>query len=60
MHAIAKSDNINRSGRLSAVAVSVGREFSGQVEIISGIAVGEQVVINPSEQVSSGMAVTVE
>jgi len=46
-----------RENRLSEVAVRVGRNFPGRIEILDGIAAGEKVVLHPGSAIKSGMTV---
>jgi len=48
---------VAKKNRLSEVAVKVGRNISGQIEILDGIVAGEEVVLNPGREVKSGMPV---
>lgn len=39
--------------------VTLGRDFGAQVEVVAGLAGGEQVIMNPPDSIAEGQAVTV-
>ncbi len=49
-----------RAGKLSEIAITGGRTFSGQVEVGGGIEVGEKVVLNPTAELKAGMDVATD
>ncbi|MBI3448164.1 MAG: efflux RND transporter periplasmic adaptor subunit [Acidobacteria bacterium] len=46
-----------RDGRASVVAVKLGPEVDGRLEITSGLAGGESLVVNPTDQIREGTRV---
>jgi RND family efflux transporter MFP subunit len=46
-------------GTVSMKAVTLGRDFGSTVEIVSGLAGGESVVVNPPDSLADGQAVTI-
>ena len=44
-------------GIVHLTPIKLGRDFGTTLEVLGGIAVGAQVIVNPSEQLSDGMAV---
>ena len=46
-------------GKLAVTPVILGRDFGKELEILDGIHVGDQVVLNPSDQLESGQQVAV-
>jgi len=49
-----------RGGSVTETPVSTGRAFGGQIEILSGVSNGDKVVLNPSEDLKSGMMINIE
>ncbi len=49
-----------RDGSVTETLVSTGRELGGKIEILSGIASGDKIVLNPNEDLKSGMKITIE
>lgn len=39
--------------------IKIGRDFGNEVEIVDGLTVGEQVIVNPADSLSSGQAVKI-
>ena len=37
--------------------VTVGRDFGSQIEILSGLSIGQQVIANPNDSVQEGVKV---
>jgi RND family efflux transporter MFP subunit len=51
---------VDAANHIALRPVEIGRDFGSKVEIASGVAVGERVVINPGDTLREGMAVRVE
>lgn len=49
-----------RGGSVTETPVSTGRVFGGQIEILSGVSNGDKVVLNPSEDLKSGVKIKIE
>lgn len=49
-----------REGKADLVAVTIGRDFGTEVEVTSGIAERDQVIVSPPDSLSSGAAVRAE
>ncbi|MBX3207143.1 MAG: efflux RND transporter periplasmic adaptor subunit [Labilithrix sp.] len=47
------------NGRLALSRVALGRDFGKEIEILDGVSAGDEVVLNPSDQLESGEEVTV-
>jgi membrane fusion protein, multidrug efflux system len=50
---------VQESGRLALAPVVLGRDYGKELEILDGIAAGDQVVINASDELESGQQVEV-
>jgi RND family efflux transporter MFP subunit len=50
---------IVKDGKVELTAVTPGRDFGDQIEIVAGLKGGEQVVINPPDSIVSGQAVQI-
>ena len=50
---------IDASGHARLTAVTLGRDFGTQVEVVAGIAPGETIIVNPPDSLSDGEAVHV-
>ena len=48
-----------RDGHAQLVPVKIGRDYGANVEIVSGLHAGEQVIVNPADSLVSGTAVRV-
>lgn len=48
---------VARDGRIQMRKIVVGRDFGPDVEVLGGLAEGEQVVINPNDEVREGVRV---
>jgi RND family efflux transporter MFP subunit len=48
-----------RDGRVQLQSVKMGRDFGNDVEITNGLAAGDQVIVNPSDSISSGEQVQI-
>ncbi|MEP6763104.1 MAG: efflux RND transporter periplasmic adaptor subunit [Gemmatimonadaceae bacterium] len=46
-----------RDGKIHIVAVTLGRDFGSEVEVRSGVNVGEQLVVNPGDEIADGLSV---
>ena len=49
-----------RNGRVQLVAVQIGQDYGAKVEIISGLAPADQVILNPPDSLAQGERVMVE
>jgi RND family efflux transporter MFP subunit len=49
-----------RDGKISLVPVKVGHDYGAKVEIVAGLSAHDQVVLNPSDSLSSGQVVRIE
>jgi RND family efflux transporter MFP subunit len=49
-----------RDGRVALVPIEVGHDYGAKVEVISGLAPGDQVILNPPDSLSEGQRVRVE
>jgi len=47
------------NGVVRLIPITLGRDFGSTVEVITGLSGGESVVLNPSDSLSNGQAVTV-
>jgi membrane fusion protein, multidrug efflux system len=47
------------NGHIALAPVSLGRDFGKELEILDGVAAGDQVVVNASDELESGQAVEV-
>jgi RND family efflux transporter MFP subunit len=52
---VAKADH----GRLTLAPVTLGRDFGKEIEVLEGVKVDDQVVVNASDELETGMAVEV-
>jgi RND family efflux transporter MFP subunit len=48
-----------RDGRVALQNVKLGRDFGNSVEVINGLSSGDQVIVNPSDSISSGEQVQI-
>ena len=48
-----------KDGKVVLVAVTPGRDFGNQIEIVSGLKPEDQVIINPPDSIVSGQQVQV-
>jgi hypothetical protein len=48
-----------KNGKVNLAAVTAGRDFGSEIEIVSGIAADDQVVINPPDSIIHGEQVQV-
>jgi RND family efflux transporter MFP subunit len=48
-----------RNGHVELVPVTIGRDYGSMVEVISGITANDLVIVDPSDSLTSGMAVRV-
>jgi RND family efflux transporter MFP subunit len=48
-----------RNGRVELRSVKMGRDFGNDVEISNGLAAGDEVIVNPSDSISSGQQVQI-
>jgi RND family efflux transporter MFP subunit len=51
------SVGVVRGGRVQLVPVTIGHDFGNSVEITSGLTVADQVILDPSDSLASGMEV---
>jgi RND family efflux transporter MFP subunit len=51
---------VDASSHVSLRPVTIGRDFGSKVEIASGVALGERLVINPGDTLRDGMTVRVD
>lgn len=49
-----------RGKSVTETPVAIGREFPGKIEIVSGLSVGERVVINPTDDLKTGATIKIE
>jgi RND family efflux transporter MFP subunit len=49
-----------RDGRVQLAPVQIGRDYGAKVEIISGLALADQVILNPPDSLAQGEQVNVE
>jgi len=47
------------NGTVSLIPITIGRDFGSTVEVIAGLSGGESIVVNPSDSLANGQAVTV-
>jgi RND family efflux transporter MFP subunit len=48
-----------RNGHAELIPISIGRDFGGSVEVVAGLQPGDQVIVNPSDSLTSGSHVQV-
>ncbi|HEY0145078.1 MAG TPA: efflux RND transporter periplasmic adaptor subunit, partial [Methylovirgula sp.] len=48
-----------RNGKVQLVPIKIGRDYGDRVEVLSGLTDKDQVIINPSDSLISGIAVHV-
>jgi RND family efflux transporter MFP subunit len=48
-----------KNGTVSLIPITIGRDFGSTVEVIAGLDGSESIVVNPSDSLASGQAVTV-
>jgi hypothetical protein len=48
---------VNGDGRVELRRVELGRDFGPTIEIIEGISLGDQVILNPADSLVSGVTV---
>src|SRR5258705_12970754 len=48
-----------RNGRAELVGVTIGRDYGGSVEVVSGVGAKDAVILDPSDSLVSGAAVRV-
>jgi RND family efflux transporter MFP subunit len=48
-----------RSGRAKLVPITIGRDFGATVEVVAGLQSSDQVIVNPSDSLTSGSQVQV-
>ncbi|HEX9365428.1 MAG TPA: efflux RND transporter periplasmic adaptor subunit [Vicinamibacterales bacterium] len=48
-----------KNGTVSLIPITIGRDFGSTVEVIAGLSGGESIVVNPSDSLANGQAVTV-
>jgi hypothetical protein len=46
-----------RNGKAVLMPITIGRDFGTQVEVVSGVGSGDEVIENPSDSLTSGAAV---
>ena len=51
---------IVRDGRVQLVPVQIGQDYGAKVEILSGLAPADQVILNPPDSLAQGERVIVE
>ena len=49
-----------RNGRVELASVQIGHDYGAKVEIISGLASADQVILNPPDSLAQGEQVNVE
>ncbi len=49
---------VDQQNKVHMHKVEIGRDLGGQFEVASGIKVGDTVIVNPSDLLREGMAVT--
>lgn len=47
-----------KDGKVTLAPVALGRDFGKELEILDGVAVGDDVVVNPSDELETGQVVT--
>jgi len=50
---------VDKDGKVHLVPISIGRDFGATLEILGGVEVGDQIIINPSDSVEEGQNVHV-
>ncbi len=50
---------IVRNGKVELVPISIGRDYGDRVEVLSGLNSTDQVIVNPSDSLISGVTVRV-
>ncbi len=48
-----------RDGKVSLTSVTPGHDFGNEIEIVSGLTAGDQVIVNPPDSIVSGQAVQI-
>jgi hypothetical protein len=48
-----------RNGRAQLVPITIGRDFGSTVEVIAGLQPADQVIVNPSDSLTTGSPVQV-
>jgi multidrug efflux pump subunit AcrA (membrane-fusion protein) len=48
-----------RNGVAQLVPITIGRDYGGSVEVLTGLQQGDQVIVNPSDALISGTAVRI-
>jgi RND family efflux transporter MFP subunit len=48
-----------KNGTVSLIPITIGRDFGSTVEVVAGLDGSESIVVNPSDSLASGQAVTV-
>ena len=51
---------VDEGGRVRLQAVTLGRDFGQNIELLSGIRAGDQLVLNPADSLADGDVVTVQ
>jgi multidrug efflux pump subunit AcrA (membrane-fusion protein) len=46
-----------RNGKAELVPITIGRDYGDRVEVLSGLNSSDQVIVNPSDSLSTGSAV---
>ena len=50
---------VDKDSKVHLRAISIGRDFGATLEILGGVEVGDQIIINPSDSVEEGQSVHV-
>ena len=48
-----------RDGKAELVPITIGRDYGDRVEVLSGLQPHDQIIVNPSDSLVSGVAVRV-
>jgi multidrug efflux pump subunit AcrA (membrane-fusion protein) len=50
---------VTADGRIQLRRVSPGRDFGSRMEVLSGVSEGEQLVVNPTDEIKEGVKVQI-
>jgi hypothetical protein len=48
-----------RDGKAQLVPITIGRDFGSTLEVTSGLSMGDKVILNPSDSLTSGTPVRI-
>ena len=48
-----------RDGKVSLTKITIGRDYGAEVEVLSGLAEGDKLVVNPGDDIGEGVAVRI-